>query len=135
MTTSKTKPAPTNSPARAKPAAGKPPARPSRAAAQKAVADMQDKPKKSTFRGIALALPAQMPAAFSFDIAEVQYDLAEGHGLGGLHRLMVDFLGPEQWRTVRKKITADGEGIDELGAIVTELMGAIVDPYGGDAGK
>ncbi len=135
MTTPKTKPASAKTPARANPAAKKPPARPSRAAAEKAIADMKDKPKMSTFRGIELMLPAQMPAAFSFDIAEVQFDLAEGHGLSGLHRLMVDFLGPEQWRTVRKKITEDGEGIDELGAIVTELMGAIVDPYGGDAGK
>lgn len=121
-------------PARRSPAK-KAPARPSRAAAEKAAADTTDGPKLTTFRGIALTLPAQMPAAFSFDIAEVQFDLAEGNGLGGLHRLMVDFLGPDQWRTVRRKITEDGEAIDELGAIVTELMDAIVDPYGADAGK
>ncbi len=96
---------------------------------------MKDKPKTSAFRGIDLTLPAQMPAAFSFDIAEVQYDLAEGNGLGGLHRLMVDFLGAEQWRKVRKKITEDGQSLDELGAIVTELMGMIVEPYGAEAGK
>ncbi len=114
--------------------ARKPPAKVSRAAAQKAIADLKDKPKTSSFRGIELTLPAKMPAAFAFDIAEVEEALQEG-GMGALNRLMAGFIGPEQWRTVRRKITEDNQSIEDLGSIVTELLDTVVGPYGIDVGK
>lgn len=129
------KPAPLTPPPKRKPAVRKPPAKVSRAAAAKAVADMKDKPKKGDFRGIALTLPAQMPAVFVFDVAEAEEALRDGQGFGPLRRLMIGFIGEDQWRAVRQKIADEQQTLDDLGEIVDELFASIFAPYGVTAGK
>lgn len=104
-----------------------------RAQAQKAIAELNDKPRSAEFRGLKLTLPAQMPATFVFDIAEMQ--AGDGTDFGVMHRLMVGFLGAEQWRQVRDKIGEDKVGFDQLLDVTEELFEAITGAYGASLGE
>ena len=105
----------------------------SRAQAEKAIAELGDKPRNTTFRGVKLTLPSKMPATFAFDVAEMQ--AGNGTDLGVLHRLMVGFMGDDQWRAVRDKIASDGSPMDDLGDIITELFDSLTSAYGVSLGE
>lgn len=120
-------------PAKAKPpitANGKTPKR----AAQKAVAELADEPRKGEFRGITLTLPPQLPAAFAFDLAAVQA-AADTTSLAHAYRLIVGQIGETQWLTIRDKIAADGDPMDNMGPLLEEILNAITEPYGMEPGE
>jgi hypothetical protein len=112
---------------------GATPKRVSRAAAEKAVAEIKNGPQHSDFRGIRLTLPPTLPASFAFDALEIEE--AGGMELKDIRRLLVGLLGEDQWRTIREKITADGDPIDDVGKIMEELLDAMLSPYGVSLGE
>jgi hypothetical protein len=113
-----------------------PPRKPARAAAEKAVAEMKQtprKPRKGDFRGVEFTVPADVPASLSFDLAEITAD--GGIDFGELRNLMVTLMGAEAWRAVRRKLREGTQSVDDLGDIVTELFNAVLAPYGVDLGE
>src|SRR4051812_6175469 len=108
---------------------GSSPKKPTRAQAAKAIAEMKDKPRTGDFRGVKLTLPAQLPATFIFDVAEMQAD-ETGTDFAVVHRLMVSLLGDEQWRAMRRKIAEDGDSLDDITPLMEEMFGAVTDAYG-----
>lgn len=123
-----TNPKPAARKAAAKNGNGAAPRKVTRAQAQKAIAELKDKPKTGEFRGVRFTLPPKLHASFLFDVGEMQ--AGDGTDFSAVHRLMVGFLGVEQWRAVRDKIAQDGDGIDEAGELMEELFASITDPYG-----
>lgn len=108
----------------------------SSSAAAQAVAELSDDPRLGVFRGIALTLPPKLPATWALDMATVQAGASAGsHDLGPTYRLFVGVLGVQQWIKVRNKIGEDGQGMDEIGEIFSELLGAITAPYGVSTGE
>jgi hypothetical protein len=107
---------------------------PTRAQAQKAIAELSSKPRKSDFRGLALTLPPILPATFGLDMAELQ--ASEGHNnLGPMYRLVVGVIGEEQWQAVREHIADRADTMDDIGAIYEELLAACTEPYGVTPGE
>lgn len=103
-------------------------------AAVQAVAELSDHPRIGVFRGIALTLPPQLPATFALDMAEVQASQG-GNDLAPTFRLIVGILGQAQWVTVRNKIGEDGQTMDDIGDVFSEILSAITDPFGVTPGE
>ncbi len=104
-----------------------------RAEAAKAIVEIKAERKRGTFRGITLDLPPVLPASFAFDAIEIE--ASGGMELGDVRRLLVSLIGTDQWRTLRDKIAADGDPIDDVGPIMEELLKALFDPYGVSLGE
>lgn len=105
-----------------------------KAAAEAALAELEDTPRISHFRGVALTLPPKLSATFALDMAEIQ----AGQGtndLGGIYRLMVGLVGVDQWRAMREKILQDGDSMDEVGDLLSEMIQAVTEPYGVEPGE
>lgn len=107
---------------------------PTRAQAEKAIAEMRDKPPTGDFRGITLTLPAQLPATFIFDVAEMQADDDETD-FAVVHNMMVGLLGREQWSAVRRKIGADGDSMSDLNPLLEEIFQSVTGAYGVELGE
>lgn len=107
---------------------------PTRAQAEKAIAEMRDKPRSGDFRGIALTLPAQLPATFIFDVAEMQAEDDETD-FAVVHNMMVGLLGREQWGAVRRKIGADGDSMSDLNPLLEEIFQSVTGAYGVELGE
>src|ERR687889_1501312 len=103
--------------------------------AEIAAGEVVDAPRLTTFRGIALTLPPKMPATFALDMAEIQAQDTETVDLGATYRLLVGLIGHAQWRKVRDKIGEDGDSMDDLGAVLTEIMSAITGAYDAKPGE
>lgn len=114
--------------------AKRPARKPTRAQAEKAIAELKDKPRTGDFRGVKLTLPAQLPATFIFDVAEMQAD-EDGTDFAVVHRLMVGMLGDKQWRAMRLKIAQDGDSLDDLTPLMEEMFEAVTAAYGVDVGE
>lgn len=112
---------------------GSGPRKVSRAEAQKAIADLKDKPRNGEFRGVKFELPSTLPASFVFDVGEMMDD--GGIDFGLVHRLMTGVLGAETWRQIRDKIAADNTGFDQMDDLLVELFDAITQPYGISLGE
>lgn len=108
--------------------------KPAKRAAEKAVAELADKPREGVFRGITLTLPPQLPAAFAFDLAAVQA-AGDATSLAHAYRLIVGQIGETQWLTIRDKIAADGDPMDNMGPLLEEILDAITSPYGMEPGE
>ncbi len=107
---------------------------PTRAQAEKAIADMKVKERTGDFRGITLTLPAQLPATFIFDVAEMQAEEDETD-FAVVHNMMVGLLGREQWSAVRRKIGADGDSMSDLNPLLEEVFQAVTGAYGVELGE
>lgn len=105
-----------------------------KAAAEAALAELENAPRLSTFRGVALTLPPKLPATFALDMAAVQASEGENN-LGPIYNLLVGSLGVEQWGKVREKIAQDGDSMDDIGEILQELLEAITAPYNMEPGE
>lgn len=116
------------------PAANGKTSKPAATKAVAAVAELSDGPRLGIFRGIALTLPPQLPAAFAFDLAAIQAG-GDATSLGHAYRLIVGQIGEEQWITIRDKIAADGDPMDRMGPILEEILNAITEPYGMEPGE
>ena len=81
--------------------------------------------KSFEWRGLVFKLPAQLPATIAFDMAEI-----EDGGLGPLFGFLTRLLGKDQMQQVRDKLDADGDVLDDLDKILTELMDGALDPFG-----
>ena len=114
---------------------GKPEKVPALRSAEIATGETKDTPRLTTFRGIALTLPPKMPAVFALDMAEIQAQDPDNVDLGSTYRLLVGLIGQDQWRKVRDKIGEDGDSMDDLGAVLTEIMGAITGAYDAEPGE
>jgi hypothetical protein len=112
----------------------KPNGAPTRAQAQKAIAELSDRPREGNFRGLKLTLPSKLPATFALDMAEVQASEG-GANMAPTYRLIVGLIGAEQWHAVRDHIAASGESMDEIGRILEQLIGACTEPYGVTPGE
>lgn len=108
--------------------------RPTRAQAQKAIAELSDRPREGIFRGLTLTLPPKLPATFALDMAEVQAGEG-GNNMAPTYRLIVGLIGEAQWQLVRENIAASGDSMDEIGTILEQLIGACTDPYGVTPGE
>lgn len=107
---------------------------PTREQAQKAIAELGDKPREGDFRGLKLRLPPKLPATFALDMAELQA-LSDDTNLGPTYRLIVGVIGEEQWRAMRGVIAESGDSMDEIGLILEELLKALTEPYGVTPGE
>jgi hypothetical protein len=107
---------------------------PTRAQAQKAIAELSDRPREGNFRGLKLTLPSKLPATFALDMAEVQASEG-GANMAPTYRLIVGLIGEEQWRAVRDLVADSGESMDEIGTILEQLIGACTEPYGVTPGE
>ncbi len=105
----------------------------SRAAVQKAINETKNKPKVGVFRGVKLTLPAVLPASFAFDAMEIE--VAGGMQLADIRRVVVSLAGEDGWRQVREKVAADGDPMDAIGDLMTELLTAIFEPFGVSLGE
>jgi hypothetical protein len=100
-----------------------------------ATGEVVDEPRSASFRGIELILPPKMPATFALDMAEIQAQDPDNVDLGSTYRLLVGLVGEQQWRRIRDKIGEDGDSMDDLGAVLTEIMGAITGAYDVESGE
>jgi hypothetical protein len=84
-------------------------------------AEAKPKPKKFTWRGLRLTLPAELPLELMFDIAELE---AVDENPMPIFRLLRTMLGPEQFTDVRNKFADIGtkNGDDPLGGLVEGIL-------------
>lgn len=82
-------------------------------------------PKSFNWRGIDLELPDKLPATIAFDMVDI-----EKGGLAPLLGFLTRLLGDEQVQIVRAKLDDDGDALDELDEILTELMDGALSPFG-----
>lgn len=107
---------------------------PTRAQAQKAIAELSDRPREGDFRGLKLKLPPKLPATFALDMAEVQ--ASEGSmSMAPTYRLVVGLIGEAQWHAVRDHVAASGDSMDGIGKIIEQLITACTEPYGVTPGE
>lgn len=107
---------------------------PTRAQAQKAIAELSDRPREGDFRGLKLRLPPKLPATFALDMAEVQASEG-GSNMAPTYRLIVGLIGESQWHAVRDFVAQSGDTMDDIGKILEELIGACTEPYGVTPGE
>jgi hypothetical protein len=95
-----------------------PPARKKAAAAK---AEKENKPKTVEFQGITLELPAKLPAAVAFEIADVEEN---GEGIGSI-RILKSMIGLENYKRVKARVYDAGEAdLDvALGDLIEEVAG------------
>lgn len=107
---------------------------PTRTQAQKAIAELSDKPREGDFRGLKLTLPPKLPATFALDMAEVQ--ASEGAmSMAPTYRLIAGLIGEAQWHAVRDHVAASGDSMDDIGEIIQQLIMACTEPYGVTPGE
>jgi hypothetical protein len=103
------------------------------AASAAAKAEVAPQPKTADFRGVSIPLPPSLPGTFAMDLAEME---ATGdQQVGTLYTLVVGIVGTDGWRLLRDKIAEDGDGIDDMGQVIAELIDAITAPYGVESGE
>lgn len=103
-----------------------------RSSSKAARAEAKPKPKKLTWHGLKLELPADPPEEMLFDLIEIEAD----GDMAAIMRMLRSLLGPEQFMEVRNKVSElRREKPQERGAYVEEITNAVFEKYGMTLGE
>lgn len=87
------------------------------------------KPVVGDFRGIELSLPPKLPGVLALDLAELSNSEGDVSAqLGILWRTLKAVLGDDLYK-VRDKFAEDGDGFEDLGSFIEEVVESITKPY------
>lgn len=83
-------------------------------------AEKAPKPKKLTFKGIKLTLPAELPPTLLFDFTELE---AAGDNPMPLFRLLRSILGPSQFTEIRNAMDTGTLEATDLSGLLEATLG------------